>query len=102
MAVGSGVVLFAWLFHSPEAGISALAFWLPWFAGSVFLVVAATLCFCFWKDITVQYHLYLLRAPSGGAPYFLESLTENEASPRFLALGRFVEGAPLSWVEIFR
>ena len=37
--VGSSVVTFVWLFQSPEAGISALALWLPWYAGSVFFVL---------------------------------------------------------------
>jgi hypothetical protein len=31
-AVGSSVVMFVWLFQSPEAGIRALTLWLPWYA----------------------------------------------------------------------
>lgn len=38
-AVGSGVVVFAWLFHTPELAISAAVLWLPWYAGAVFFIL---------------------------------------------------------------
>lgn len=39
MVVGSGVVVFAWMFHTPELAISATVLWLPWYAGSVVFVL---------------------------------------------------------------
>jgi len=38
-AAGSGVVVFAWLFHTSELAISATKLWLPWYAVSVFFVL---------------------------------------------------------------
>jgi len=60
-ATGAGVILLAWSYHGPELTVRALILWLPWYAGSAFLVL--THLGMVDNDRGVPYHNLLL--PNG-------------------------------------